>query len=144
MSVPTPELIRRPAGNVVLEFKEKEQALSLRRTIKLISTDEEGEYELERGLTARDQILDKRRIKGFEEVRALWIDAVVNGFVLTKNELLMRGIKDVLGIAPGQKFEKVVFEDLPPPHTTTTSFEIKVPDTEIQGGCAPTSSSVGI
>jgi hypothetical protein len=143
MSVPTPELIRRPAGNIVLEFKEAEKTLSLRRTIKLISTDEEGEYELERGLTANNHILDKRRIKGFEEVRALWIDAVVNGFILVKNEILMRGIKDVLGIAPGQKFEKVVFEDIPPPHTTTTSFEIPV-DSEIRGGCAPISSSVNI
>ena len=143
MSVPTPELIRRPAGNVVLEFKEKEGGLSLRRTIKLISTDEDGEYELERGLTANNHILDKRKVKGFEEVRALWIDSVVNGFVMTKNEILMRGIKDVLGIPKGQMFERVVFEDVPPPQTTTTSFEVPV-DTEIRGGCAPTSSSVDI
>lgn len=144
MEVPTPELIRRPAGNIVLEFKEPAGNLSLRRTITLTSTDEEGEYELERGLTANNHITDKRTIKGFAEVKALWVDAVVNGFVMTKNEILMRGIKDVLGIAKGQKFESVPFENTAPPHSTTVSFEVPVPDTEIQGGCAPSSSYVNI
>jgi len=134
------ELIRRPAGNIVLEFKE---IGSGKRTITLTATDEEGVFEMERGITALNQITDKRIVKGADEVRAIWIDAVVNGFQMTKNEVFMRGVKDVLGIAPGTKFPKISFVDTPAPHTEST-MEIAVPDYtgEIQGGCAPTSSSV--
>jgi hypothetical protein len=86
-------MLVRPAGNVVLEFKELS---NLRRTITLTSTEEEDEFELEQGLTAQNQITDKKKIKGEAAVKALWIDAIVNGYKMTKNELFMKGIKDVI------------------------------------------------
>lgn len=149
------EMIRRPAGNIVLEFKEIDNFLGGKRTITLTSTDEEGVFEMERGLTALNQIIDKRIVRGADEVRSIWVDAVVNGFKLTKNELFQRGIKDVLGIAPGTKFAvQEPFYNTPAPHNETTMTEVgangpagpvdmKVPvDDEIKGGCAPKGSSI--
>ncbi len=136
------ELIRRPAGNVVLEFKETDSYM--KRTITLTSTDEEGVFEMERGLTALNQIIDKRIVRGADEVRAIWVDAVVNGFKMTKNEVFMRGVKDALKIAPGTKFSvQPEFMNTPAPHLEST-MEIAIPadQMEIRGGCAPEGSSI--
>ena len=136
------ELIRRPAGNVVLEFKETDSYM--KRTITLTSTDEEGVFEMERGLTALNQIIDKRIVRGADEVKAIWVDAVVNGFKMTKNEVFMRGVKDALGIAPGTKFSvQPAFVNTEAPHLKST-MEISIPADQmgIQGGCAPQGSSV--
>tara|TARA_R110002126_G_scaffold7606_2_gene37219 strand:+ start:469 stop:906 length:438 start_codon:yes stop_codon:yes gene_type:complete len=136
------ELIRRPAGNVVLEFKETDSYM--KRTITLTSTDEEGVFEMERGLTALNQIIDKRIVRGADEVRAIWVDAVVNGFKMTKNEVFMRGVKDALKIPPGTKFSvQPEFINTPAPHLEST-MEIAIPadQMEIRGGCAPEGSSI--
>jgi hypothetical protein len=136
------ELIRRPAGNVVLEFKE---IGSMKRTITLTSTDEEGVFELEKGLTALNQISHREIIKGVDAVKALWVDAVVNGFQLTKNEVFMRGVKDVL--PPYRRHPDATtlqhFVDTPAPHKGST-MEISVPQQEHQGGTAPIFSELNL
>lgn len=135
-------MIQKPDGNVVLEFKEIDSFMGGKRTITLTATEEPDVFVMERGLTALNQIVEKKVVRGEAEVKGIWVDAVVNGFKMVKNELFMRGVKDVLNIAPGTKFSvQPPFEDTPPPHKETT-IEIAVPDDDIQGGCAPQSGCV--
>jgi hypothetical protein len=83
------------ADNLVLEFKEREEALSSRRTIKVYTTGNPDSYKVINGLSAKNQLRDTTYVP-HNQLKNVWIDAVVNGYVLVKNEVFEGGIKEVL------------------------------------------------
>jgi hypothetical protein len=84
--------IVRPADNIVLEFKEN---TDLRRKILVYSTEDPDRFKIVRGLNAENH-LHHTSYGGVAEVKALWIDSVVNGFRCVKNEIFQKGVKDCL------------------------------------------------
>lgn len=84
--------IVRPADNIVLEFKEN---TDLRRKILVYSTEDPDRFKIVRGLNAENH-LHHTSYGGVAEVKAVWIDSVVNGFRCVKNEIFQRGVKDCL------------------------------------------------
>jgi len=84
--------IVRPADNLVLEFKEN---TDLRRKILVYSTEDPDRFKIVRGLNAENH-LHHTSYGGVAEVKAVWVDSVVNGFRCVKNELFWKGVKDCL------------------------------------------------
>jgi len=84
--------IVRPADNIVLEFKEN---TDLRRKILVYSTEDPDRFKIVRGLNAENH-LHHTSYGGVAEVKAVWIDSVVNGFRCVKNEIFQKGVKDCL------------------------------------------------
>jgi hypothetical protein len=84
--------IVRPADNIVLEFKEN---TDLRRKILVYSTEDPDRFKIVRGLNAENH-LHHTSYGGVAEVKALWIDSVVNGFRCVKNEIFQKGVNDCL------------------------------------------------
>lgn len=84
--------IVRPADNLVLEFKEN---TDLRRKVLVYSTEDPDRFKIVRGLNAENH-LHHTSYGGVADVKALWIDSVVNGFRCVKNEIFQRGVKDCL------------------------------------------------
>lgn len=104
--------IVRPADNIVLEFKEN---TDLRRKILVYSTEDPDRFKIVRGLNAENH-LHHTSYGGVADVKALWIDSVVNGFRCVKNEIFQRGVKDCLPPPKEDSDEetkiKVVYEGL--------------------------------
>lgn len=108
--------IVRPADNIVLEFKEN---TDLRRKILVYSTEDPDRFKIVRGLNAENH-LHHTSYGGVAEVKAVWIDSVVNGFRCVKNEIFQRGVKDCLPPPKEDKKEdsdeetkiKVIYEGL--------------------------------
>jgi hypothetical protein len=86
------KMIQRPANNCVLEFVENND---MKRKIKVFSTEVQGTFKVIKGLSAKNQVLD-RQLMTEKGLKQLWIDSVVNGYECVKNEIFMRGIIDCL------------------------------------------------
>jgi len=84
--------IVRPADNIVLEFKEN---TDLRRKILVYSTEDPDRFKIVRGLNAENH-LHHTSYGGVADVKAVWVDSVVNGFRCVKNEIFPKGVKDCL------------------------------------------------
>lgn len=83
------------ADNLVLEFKEKEEPMSSRRTICVYSTDDANKFKVVNSLSAMNQMRDTRYVP-YEGLKHVWIDAIVNGYHIVRNEMFEGGIKEVL------------------------------------------------
>jgi hypothetical protein len=86
------EAIIRPADNIVLQFREMNDS---RKTITVKSTDDPKRYKVYRGLISCNHV-NHISYMDIEELKVLWIDSIVNGYECVKNEIFMRGMKDVL------------------------------------------------
>lgn len=86
-------MIQRPAGNIVLEFKENNFFLGLNRKITVWSTIHPDKFKVQRGITANNQLINTE-IYDVAGIKQLWIDSVVNGYDCVKNEIFPRGILD--------------------------------------------------
>jgi len=86
-------MIQRPAGNIVLEFKENNFFLGLNRTITVWATIHTDKFKVQRGITANNQLINTE-IYDVAGIKQLWIDSVVNGYNCVKNEIFPRGILD--------------------------------------------------
>jgi hypothetical protein len=83
------------ADNLVLEFKEREEPLSSRRTIQVFSTADEDRFKVINSLTAKNGMLDATYVP-YSQLKNVWVDAVVNGFIIQKNDVFEGGIAEVL------------------------------------------------
>jgi len=83
------------ADNLVLEFKEREEALSCRRTIKVYSTIDEDKFKVISSLSAKNQMLEATYVP-YSQLKNVWIDAIVNGYSIVKNDVFEGGIQEVL------------------------------------------------
>ncbi len=86
-------MIQRPAGNIVLEFKENNFFLGLNRKITVWSTLTPDKFKVQRGISANNQLINTE-IMDVAGIKQLWIDSVVNGFDCIRNEVFPRGILD--------------------------------------------------
>lgn len=83
------------ADNLVLEFKEREEPLSSRRTIQVYSTADADRFKVINSLNAKNQMRDTTYVP-YSQLKNVWVDAVVNGFNISKNDVFEGGIKEVL------------------------------------------------
>jgi len=60
-----------------------------------ITTEDPDRFKIVRGLNAENH-LHHTSYGGVAEVKAVWIDSVVNGFRCVKNEIFQKGVKDCL------------------------------------------------
>jgi len=93
------------ADNLVLEFKEREEPLSSRRRIQVYSTVDEDRFKVINGLSAKNQMSDTTYVP-YSQLKNVWVDAVVNGFDIVKNDVFEGGIAEVLKLCADENANK--------------------------------------
>lgn len=83
------------AGNRVLAFKHIED----KKTIVVTGTGEPDHFKVVKGLTPRDHITDTTYATR-DELKSIFIDAVVMGYELITNQLFEKGIMDCIPEKP--------------------------------------------
>lgn len=68
----------------------------LRKTISVYPDASGNTYKVLRGMNVKDQIVNTELKKTIDEIKQLWIDSVINGFVVEENTLFPNGIMDCL------------------------------------------------
>ena len=96
------------ADNLVLEFKEN---TDLRRNIWVYTTEEKDSFRILRGISAKNQCGHTQLGATKQDLKTLWIDAVINGYVCVLNKVFPRGVKDCL--PPPKALNIVVNGDIP-------------------------------
>jgi hypothetical protein len=79
------------AGNRVIAFKHSED----KKTIVVTGTGEPDRYKVVRGLSARDHITDTRYMTR-DELKEVFVDALIMGYDLITNQLFEKGVLDCL------------------------------------------------
>ena len=81
------------SGRLVLEFKER---LEMKRTIKVFTIDSDAEkFKVVKGLNTLNHIENVTFVTK-EELKTLWVDAVVNQYDNTLNLVFRGGIKECI------------------------------------------------
>jgi len=79
------------ADNIVLEFKDIEG----KKNVYVYSTGDRDNFRVVRGISAKNQQFITTH-SNREELKGLWIDCVVNGYIVVSNKVFPKGVKDCL------------------------------------------------
>ena len=93
------------ADNVVLEFKDPE----IKKNVYVYSTGDKDRFRVVRGISAKNhQFITTYSNRA--ELKSLWIDCVVNGYVVVSNKVFPKGIMECL---PPKSLNIVVNDTIP-------------------------------
>jgi len=93
------------ADNLVLDFKEREEALSSRRRIQVYTTANADRFKVISGLSAKNHLNDVSYVP-YSQLKNVWVDAVVNGFDIVRNDIFEGGISEVLELCAEENANK--------------------------------------
>jgi len=83
------------ADNLILEFKDRD----IKRDLFVYSTGEKDRFKVVKGISAKNQQFITSYCNR-EDLKGIWVDCVVNGYVVVSNKVFPRGIKDCLPPRP--------------------------------------------
>ena len=93
------------ADNLVLEFKDND----VKRNIFVYSTGEKDNFRVVKGISAKNQQFITSYCNR-EDLKGIWIDSVVNGYIVVSNKVFPKGAKDCL---PPKRLDIVVNGNIP-------------------------------